>query len=364
MIKVTGVIEDVSRLFRVIPKDEYKDVDPDFDYVTIDEDNLIDLKTNHVYKIVSSINENIELGDVIEIYANGIVKIIYSENCNDCSLFITARCNSNCIMCPSSEISRQIDVVPDVDYFIKTLKYLPDSINHLTITGGEPFIIKKDLFKVFNFIKNERNDWNCLLLTNARAFSIDEYFKLFVETSPDNIVLGIPIHGSNSEIHDGIVQSKGAFNQTLVGISRLLKYNYPVELRIVPSLLNINDIDNIVDLIIKNFPNVYKVTFVSLEMLGNCLKNKDRTWIKASDVLKVVEPNIDKLIVNGINVDLYNFPLCLISNKYEHIYKNSITDNKIVYSDRCETCKRKDECGGMFFSSIKYIESELKPFND
>lgn len=363
MIRLKGYSSDETMLYIVIDADvNQNDLDCSYNYLLKKDNSLINLTLNNTYQIEYVGEEIIEIDDVIEVNGSGIVRILYSDNMDESSLFITSKCNSNCIMCPSSDFSRKNDVMPDLNYLLEILRYYPNSLKHLTITGGEPFIIKKELFAIFEYIKNNKTELNCLLLTNGRAFCLNSYVDDFLKYSPKNMVLGIPLHGSNSNIHDHIVRSEGAFDQTVIGISNLLKNNVPIELRIVPSKLNIDDIDNICDLIINNFRNVFKVTFISLEMLGNSLKNKDKVWIPIVDILKVVQPNIEKLIKNGINVDLYNFPLCLVNKKFYNIYKNSILQDKIKYSDKCEKCAKRNECGGLFFSSLKFAYDELKPF--
>ena len=52
----------------------------------------------------------------------------------------------------------------------------------------------------------------------------------FVEKAPKNSIVAIPIHGSTANIHDMITQSKGSFNQTKIGIKKLLKAGIHVEL--------------------------------------------------------------------------------------------------------------------------------------
>ena len=75
---------------------------------------------------------------------------VYYDACAvDNALFITNRCNSNCIMCPVSSIVRKKSGIARIEELLQIVKQIPSDAEHLTITGGEPFLLKKDLFRLF-----------------------------------------------------------------------------------------------------------------------------------------------------------------------------------------------------------------------
>lgn len=71
-------------------------------------------------------------------------------------------------------------------------------------------------------------------------------------------------------------------------------------------------------------------------MTGNAAKNKNRVWISYPDAFRVSKKAIDLLIGAGIDVGLYNFPLCAVDKMYRSLCEKSISDYKIRYTERCE----------------------------
>lgn len=298
-----------------------------------------------------------QLGEysVLEFGKTGVY-VYYNSQSADNALFITNKCNSNCIMCPTSDTARKISEIELIDNLLKISSQIPSDADHITITGGEPFLLKKDIFKLFNYLKCNLNQVEYLLLTNGRALSDREYFELFKENVPDNIMVGIPIHGYNEETHDGITRAAGSFKQTIKGLKNLLTTKIRVEIRIVVSKLNITFLDKIVELIATELKGVYTVKFIGLEMLGNARINKEVVWVDYKESFDYMKNPIKHLVLNGINVGIYNYPLCCVDKGYWFLCENSITDYKIRYVSECEGCTKKDACGGMFSGTYRLME--------
>lgn len=283
------------------------------------------------------------------------------EYLKDVDIFVTNRCNSNCIMCPTSSIVRKNDPIENIHNLLKISSQIPNDSAHITITGGEPFLLRKDIFSLFKYLKDNLNDVEYLLLTNARALSNKEYFELFKQTIPDNLLIGIPIHGHNATRHDAITRANGSFKQTMTAIHRLMSTHIRVEIRIVVSLLNIDDIEEIAKLIVKECKGVYTVKFIGLEMLGNARRNLKNVWINYKDSFEQMKSAIDLLIKNEIDVAIYNYPLCCVDRAYWPICEKSITDYKVRYLSQCENCIKKDACGGMFSGTYNLMKGVIKP---
>ena len=300
--------------------------------------------------------------DVFEIDERGNAYRYYNNDSVDNAILVTNRCNSNCIMCPTAEIVRRRNEEYDADTLIALASHFPKDAPHITITGGEPFLIKKELFKVLDYLKNNLPDTSYLLLTNGRVFCSEEYTKLFYKTSPCDLTLGIPIHGFDSETHDFITQAEGSFRQTYKGLKNLMKIGAKVELRIVVSALNACFVTEIAKLIAAEFPNVLCVKFIGLEMTGNAAKNREKVWIDYPAAFAASKEAIDILINHGIDVGIYNFPLCAVDKKYWNICEKSITDYKVRYAQSCDTCVVKDACGGIFSGTIRLAKESVVPF--
>ena len=317
--------------------------------------------TIHVDREHSEFFECLHDFDVIEIYSSGIIRLQCSLYAGDNTLFITSKCNSNCVMCPSSDNSRRKGVIPEGAEIMDLLRHYPEGIRHITITGGEPFLFREEMFEALSYLKNNHGDTEYLILTNGRIFCLDRYIDQLVTTMPRGTTLAIPVHGSTDAKHDAITRAPGSFEQTLSGISKLLAKKIPIEIRIVVSKLNAEDLNAIADLIITKLPTVYRVHFIGLEMLGNAIVNSDRVWLTYMEAFKASKLAIDNLITAGINVALYNFPLCQVDPAYWPICMQSISDYKQNYSDKCNYCTKRSVCGGVFVSSMKFAENDLCP---
>jgi His-Xaa-Ser repeat-associated downstream radical SAM protein len=299
--------------------------------------------------------------DIVEIYPNHTVKILFRANSDDNALVVTNQCNCNCVMCPEPAAVRDNGAV-SIEKIIKTIHLVDSLPKYLCITGGEPTILKEKLFDILDSCSERLPYTNFMLLTNARMFSYMSYTLEFNEHRPQYLTMGIPLYGSTPGIHDRITNTSGSFVQTVAGIKNLIRTGNSIELRVVVSKLNCDGLQLLSDFIICNFPNVARVSIMALEMLGNAIINKDDTWIGFDDLKEPVKQMAIKLIQNGIETYLFNFPLCFVDETLWSITLKSISDYKIRYFDECEKCAVKEKCGGFFNSTINIKELDVKPY--
>lgn len=299
--------------------------------------------------------------DILEIWENGFLTRIYNDYSTDNYFFITGKCNSNCIMCPSPELSRKNLPATDMEHLYELARHLPSDVRHMTITGGEPFLIGEEIFPFLQFLKETLDRTEFLFLTNGRIFAIDTYAQRFRDTMPKNSIVAIPIHGSRATVHDAITRVSGSFQQTVQGINHLIKYRIPVEIRIVVSKLNAADFSKIADLIIHRFPQIEYVSVIAMEMTGNARVNKELVWLPYSEAFALISPAIKTLMKNGIDVKLYNFPLCTVSRAFWTLCEMSISDNKVRFAEKCHLCRYRNVCSGVFAGTLSLVEDELEP---
>lgn len=300
--------------------------------------------------------------DIVEICDNGKLYKWYSSKDGDAGIATTPKCNSNCIMCPAFDFERQKNPEMDINDMINFIRLFPKSLYHFTITGGEPTLIGEEHFcKVLKTVSETLPYTEVLLLTNGRSLAKENFFKHIIKVLPNNFRIAIPIHGSDAQKHDYIVQSENAFDQTLKGIYNVLKAGIFLELRIVVSKLNKDDITNIAKLIIDKFPEVGIVHFIGLEMRGNCIIYKDDTIISYEEAFKSSAIAIDMLLNAGINVGLYNFPYCMIDRYYWPIAQKSISAYKSKFYEECNECIMKEQCCGLFTTSKAFLKPKVTP---
>ena len=319
-------------------------------------DNLLLVSDKIAYsKLISCSNY-----DVFELYPDGFLTRVC--DCNSCEnvFFVTGACNSNCIMCPSP-LKMRINAKPvDIDNLISIAKHMPADINHITVTGGEPFMAGKDIFRLFDYCGTKFEETEFQILTNGRIFALKEYCSLLQETLPVNSIIGIPLHGSIAEIHDAVTQAPGSFIQTVTGIRNLLSLGFRVEIRIVVSRLNIYNLDALAALITKLFQQTDHVSIMALEMTGNAFANEKSVWIEYRESFRYVKPAILTLIKSGIDTVLYNFPLCTVDQEFHTICAKSISTEKVRFGAHCLECSKRDACGGVFSGTFRLEKDYLK----
>lgn len=359
--KYNGKYRIVSLALDQSTKEELLKEDIDFVFIT---DNDIRIYPENMVisedkKIIDKL-QNAHNYDVYELWENGRFSEYYDDSSVDNYFFVTAKCNSNCIMCPSPDVSRQKGGSTSVDTLIEIAKHIPTDTPHLTITGGEPFMIGKDIFRFIAYLRDKFEYTEFLFLTNGRIFALESYVQRFVETVPASSIVAIPIHGSREKIHDSITQTRGSFEQTIRGIKNLLKAGIHIELRIVVSKMNENDICNIARLICDELSGIDYVSIMAMEMTGSARINVEKVWITYREAAKKIEEAVMLLLENEIDVKLYNFPLCTVKREFWTLCEKSISPDKVRYAEICDTCKLKKACGGLFSGTISMEKGELR----
>lgn len=359
--KYNGKFKIVSLAFDEKTKTDLLENDLDVIFISEDEirlypdDLLLSDDKNRIGQLSKAHNY-----DVYALWENGRLSTYYDGSSIDNYFFVTAKCNSNCIMCPSPDLSRQQGGSTHVDHLIEIARHIPSDASHLTITGGEPFLIGQDIFRFLEFLRDKFEYTEFLFLTNGRIFAIDSYVQRFAETCPQRSLVAIPIHGSNAKVHDAITQAEASFDQTVLGIRKLLKAGIHIELRIVVSQMNAHDLNNIALLIASQFPNVEYVSMIAMEMTGSARTNQEKVWISYRQAAQAAAEASMILLKNGIDVKLYNFPLCTVKRELWTLCEKSISANKVRYGQVCRSCKVKNACGGVFAGTMSFEEGELR----
>ena len=115
-------------------------------------------------------------------------------------------------------------------------------------------------------------------------------------------------------------------------------------------------------MIYANFPTVKRVLFITLEMLGNALKNKQLIWIDYDKIRPFVVSAATYLLSHKIPVLLYNFPLCHLPDEFKNLAVKSISKHKVRYAKKCSNCMQVDICGGFFASTLIAKSPNVQPF--
>lgn len=300
-------------------------------------------------------------GDILTIAENGAAFRLYSHQERDATIFMTGHCNSNCIMCPTSDRERQTGCgLPD-DMLLQYVDMLPENITHLVVTGGEPTLRPHLFLQVMAKIADRFPNIETLLLTNGRSLSATSFFDKFMRHCPPYLRVAIPLHGHTAELHDKITRASGSFLQTERALQNLLQAGVSVEIRVVVTQLNAPYLSQIAERIIAQYPTAYTVNFIGLETRGNCAKYFAEVYIGHREAFMAMKEAVGKLIKAGINVSIYNFPLCSVDAGYWEICRRSISPEKIRYPKDCEDCQVKSACGGFFQTTLSMTKPQVRP---
>jgi His-Xaa-Ser system radical SAM maturase HxsC len=299
--------------------------------------------------------------DVMEISETGFCRPLYRTASNDNALVVTTQCNSNCIMCPSPEASRKGGAVSPIEKISEIIDYIPSDAPHLTITGGEPTLLRSHFFTLMDRLNERLPSTNLLYLTNARAFGHKVYAQRFNDAATKLSRIAIPLHASNAYLHDYITQATGSFAQTTAACHYLAESRAEIEIRVVVSLLNIGDMNDLVEFLIRRIPRITCVNYIALEMSGSAALNRDAVWLDYRRAFQGIKDPLLRLVAAGIDVNLYNFPLCSLEKGYWDIARESISDYKVCYAPPCGDCEVRAICGGQFVSTLNGGFFQVRP---
>ncbi|MDX7780230.1 His-Xaa-Ser system radical SAM maturase HxsC [Aeromonas hydrophila] len=299
-------------------------------------------------------------GSVMSINTAGKMRVLFNPRSLNNALFVTDACNNFCIMCPQPPKPFLKQTATSQLKEILSLIRSKDAPEVLGITGGEPTMIKEGLLEIIKFINAKFPSTGIQLLSNGRLFAYGDFTHALGNITK-NLFVCVPLFGATPDIHDYIVQSEGAFYQTLAGLYECKRNSIDIELRVVLHKQTIEDLDLLVEFIHRNLPFVGHVAFMGMENMGFAKMNYSELWIDPVDYMEVLGSAVKKLSRFGMTVSVFNLPFCIVDKDIWSHCKQSISDFKTVYSEKCNCCSKKIECAGFFSSTnSKFLLTELK----
>jgi His-Xaa-Ser system radical SAM maturase HxsC len=194
------------------------------------------------------------------------------------------------------------------------------------------------------------------MLTNGRRFARPEFTEAFVQARHPRLTACIPLYADSAPEHDYVVQSRGAFDQTIQGLYQLARYEQPVEIRVVLHKLTIPRLRDLAVFIYRNLPFADHIALMGLEITGFTRPNLNELWVDPYDYQPQLRAAVETLVTRGMHVSIYNHPLCLLPRPLWKFAQKSISDWKNVYLDECAACGVRIQCGG-FFKSVRHRQS-------
>jgi His-Xaa-Ser system radical SAM maturase HxsC len=303
--------------------------------------------------VVSAIRDPdvIAVGDVIRLSpGSSHIRVLYRRGATSNVLFITERCNSKCLMC--SQPPRDEDDSWRVAELFKLIPLIDSSEASLAITGGEPTLLGSRLADVIEYCAELLPETSLHILSNGRALKERSLVREVLRPAHKKLSWGIPLYSDAPEDHDYVVQAKGAFIETVTGLLNLAEHGACVEIRVVLQRVSVQRLRELMRFIFENMPFVDHVALMGVEPIGFAPTNHDVLWSDPTDFAPQLEASVHYLADRGINVSLYNLPLCVVPRSLWPHYRRSISDWKNVHIDECRKCAARELCGG-FFGSVK-----------
>ncbi|GJM64945.1 His-Xaa-Ser system radical SAM maturase HxsC [Persicobacter diffluens] len=296
---------------------------------------------------------HLDEGDIVLVDGRGSVQSLFRGNSFHNSLFITDRCNSNCLMCSQPPKDKE-----DLDHYYginnQVIDLMPQTVQELGITGGEPTLLGERFPMLLNKLKVQLPETDVHVLTNGRSFAWKNVVDGISQIEHYKTVYGVPLYSDYAPLHDYIVQAKDAFNQTVIGLHNAARYGLRLEVRVVLHKQTYKRLPALARFIYQNLPFVEHIAFMGLEYTGYTPYNTEKLFINPDEYANELAEAVEYLSSFGMHVSIYNLQHCLLPERLWKFTRNSISDWKRGYLDECANCSQLESCGGVFTTSKQH----------
>jgi len=286
-------------------------------------------------------------GDVLGLdHSSGKFRTLFRRNSTHNSFLVTERCNNYCLMC--SQPPKDVDDRWILTEIKESLALVDPATHALTFTGGETLSDWAEFIDLLKECRQRLPTTALQVLTNGRALANSRIVDAWREIGHPNLMAAIPVYASTDSVHDYVVQAKGAFDETILGILKLKDRGQRVEIRIVLHAVTAPIIAETCQWIARNLPFVDHVALMGLENTGFAIANDALLWIDPVDYREALAEAVDHLTSAGVNVSIYNLPKCVLSRSVWPYALQSISDWKNGFVEKCDRCDEKSSCSGFF----------------
>lgn len=286
-------------------------------------------------------------GDVLTVDPrSGRVRLLYRRSSRHNFFLVTQRCNNFCLMC--SQPPKKVDDSWLIDEIAQALTLVDPLTAALTFTGGEPLTDWHRFTDLLSVARDLLPGTAMHVLTNGRAFASPEVADAWAAVANPKLSAGIPVYATVDHIHDYVVQARGAFDETILGILQLKDRGQRVEIRVVLHAITAPRLRETCSWIARNLPFVDHVALMGMEHTGFAIANDDMLWIDPLDYQEQLKAGVEVLSAAGVNVSVYNLPLCVLDAGVRPFAVQSISDWKNAYVEECDACTVRDQCAGFF----------------
>jgi len=301
-------------------------------------------------------------GDVVAMNPSGYVRTLYRVQSKHNALFATDRCNSFCLMC--SQPPKDVDDSGRLAEHLRLIDLMSPETQELGMTGGEPTLLKDGLLAVIQRCKELLPATSMHILSNGRLFYYNTFARAVAEIEHPDLMFGIPLYSDLDYEHDYVVQARGSFDETMMGLQNLGRFDVGVEIRVVIHALTYRRLPQLAEFIYRNLPFARHVALMGMELMGFAVANLDSLWVDPWDYREELGCATEYLAARGMQVSVYNHQLCTLPQSIWPFARQSISDWKNEYVPVCAGCARRSECGGFFSSGVqRRMSSHIQPFS-
>ena len=275
------------------------------------------------------------------------------------AFLVTDRCDHLCLMC--SQPPKDVDDGWIIDEIQDCLTLLPVDTTTVGFTGGEPFLDWQRFIPLVRVTQEALPAASVHVLTNGRAFCRPEVVAAWSMLDSGRACLGIPIYSAVDAIHNYIVQSHRALDETVLGILRLKDKGNRVEVRVVLHQLTVPRLVETCEWLARNLPFIDHVALMGMEDTGYALANLDTLWIDPIDYGVVLARAVSVLAAAHMRLSIYNLPLCVLPPAVRPFAVRSISDWKNAYPEVCTPCVERERCAGFFTTGRPKLSRAITP---
>jgi len=249
-----------------------------------------------------------------------------------------------------SQPPRDIDDGWILDEIKVALPLIDPKTSSIGFTGGETLLDWKGFIALLADCRTKLPNTGIHVLSNGRAFADSAVVAAWADVQHPNLTVGIPVYSAVDYIHDYVVQAKGSFDDTVLGILKLKNRGQRVEVRVVLHAITAPRLVETCSWFARNLPFVDHVALMGLENTGFAIANSDLLWIDPIEYRDLLADAVRVLVAARMTVSIYNLQRCVLQKSVWPFAARSISDWKNCYIEECDNCVEKNRCSG-FFSS-------------
>jgi len=285
-------------------------------------------------------------------------RTLYRRASRHNSFLVTDRCNHYCLMC--SQPPKDVDDSWIFNELEEVLPLVDKETESVCFTGGEPLLDWQALIELLKNCRDELPVTAVHVLSNGRAFARDEVVAAWSSIRHANLTVGIPIYSAIDHVHDYVVQARGAFDETVLGVMKLKDKGQRIEVRVVLHALTAPRILETCRWLARNLPFVDHVALMGLENTGFAIANAEELWIDPLDYQAELAEGVSILASARVRVSIYNLQRCVLDRSVWRYAVQSISDWKNGYVEECDRCSEKIRCSGFFTSGRPHRSRGIK----